>query len=82
MTSFIKTPAQRAEEAREAKAGAALAAFATALLLLPLLAFILMLVFGAIHGAFTVWPAIGYGTSVLYILGIDLVAFLSKRFRK
>ncbi|CAO0836149.1 putative protein OS=Streptomyces microflavus OX=1919 GN=Smic_81050 PE=4 SV=1 [Streptomyces microflavus] len=56
--------------------------FATALLLLPLLAFILMLVFGAIHGAFTVWPAIGYGTSVLYILGIDLVAFLSKRFRK
>ncbi|WP_327379428.1 hypothetical protein [Streptomyces sp. NBC_01212] len=82
MTYVPKTPAQRAQEAREARAGRALAAFVTALLLLPLLAFVLMLVFGAIHGMFFAWPAVGYGTSMLIILGIDLLAFLSKQFRK
>ncbi|KDQ65743.1 hypothetical protein DT87_00360 [Streptomyces sp. NTK 937] len=50
---------------------------------LPIQAFILMLVMGAVHGAFIAVPAIGYGTSVLFVLGLNMAAgFVRRLFRK
>ncbi|MEV7250228.1 hypothetical protein [Streptomyces cyaneofuscatus] len=50
---------------------------------LPVQAFILMLAMGAVHGAFIAVPAIGYGTSVLFVLGANLViGFIRRLFRK
>lgn len=81
MTSFVKTPAQLEEEAREAKAGAAMVALLVALTLLPVQAFLLMLIMGALHGIAAL-PAVGFGTSVLLVAGVDLLAYTSKKFRK
>ncbi len=54
-----------------------------ALAALPLNAFILMLVMGALHGAYPAVVAIGYGTSVLYVLGVGLLTgFVRRLFRK
>ncbi|GGX26868.1 hypothetical protein [Streptomyces chryseus] len=52
------------------------------LTLLPLHAWILMLFMGALHGIAGPVPAIGYGTAVLVLLGVDLASHLTKKFRK
>ncbi|MFD5198818.1 hypothetical protein ACFWM7_01345 [Streptomyces sp. NPDC058375] len=64
--------------------GAAFAAACVVLIAaLPLQAFILMLATGAVHGAFIAVPAIGYGTSILWVLGANLLAGFTRRlFRK
>lgn len=77
--------ARRLSDDRQQQAhGAALAAACVfVVMLIPLQAFILMLVMGAVHGAFIAVPAIGYGTSVLWILGANLLAGYARRlFRK
>lgn len=71
------------EQKRQVQGTALAAACVFVAMLIPLQAFILMLVMGAVHGAFVVVPAIGYGTSVLWILGADLLAGFTRRlFRK
>ncbi|MYW28323.1 hypothetical protein [Streptomyces sp. SID2119] len=64
--------------------GAAFAAACVVLIAaLPVQAFVLMLSMGAAHGAFAAVPAIGYGTSVLFVLGANLLAGFTRRlFRK
>lgn len=73
-----------ANERQKQAHGAALAAACVVMIAaLPIQAFILMLVMGAVHGAFIAVPAIGYGTSVLWILGANLlVGFTRRLFRK
>jgi preprotein translocase subunit SecD len=56
--------------------------FLTTLLLLPLVAFLLMLAVGAVHGFAPAVPAIGYGTTLLLVLGVDALSALTKLFRK
>ncbi|WP_406324091.1 hypothetical protein [Streptomyces niveus] len=73
---------QHQEDAAQTVFVTACVAVVVALLLLPLQGWLLMLVFGALHGAFAAVPAIGYGTSVLFVIGADLLAFTVKKFRK
>lgn len=78
-------PGHRIADERQKQAhGAALAAACVVMIAaIPLQAFILMLVMGAVHGAFIAVPAIGYGTSVLFVLGADfLIGFTRRLFRK
>ncbi|WP_405620267.1 hypothetical protein [Streptomyces sp. NBC_00076] len=82
MTDTRKTPAQRRDEAkREALVNNALK-FAANVALLPLQAWVLMLVLGAVHSVAAPVAAVGYGTSLLFILGTDLLAVTAKKFRK
>lgn len=74
--------AQQKEDAQKAAFVAGFTAVVVFLLLLPLQGWLLMLVFGALHGAFAAVPAVGYGTSVLFVVGLDLLAFTVKKFRK
>ena len=55
---------------------------AVTLMLLPVVAFILMLAVGAVHGFAPAVPAIGYGTTILIALGLDALALVTKPFRK
>ncbi|WNI28643.1 hypothetical protein [Streptomyces sp. ITFR-6] len=55
---------------------------ATNLLALPLIAFLLMLAIGAVHGFAPAIPAIGYGTTILLVLGADALSAVAKKFRK
>lgn len=48
--------------------------FITALLLLPLNAWILMLCAGGAHHSIPAIPAFGYGTAVLLVLGVAALA--------
>lgn len=52
------------------------------LILLPLVAFALMLAIGAAHGFAPAVPAIGYGTTILLVLGADALSTVTKKFRK
>ncbi|MFB7479553.1 hypothetical protein ACFUEM_08615 [Streptomyces anulatus] len=71
------------ERQKQAQGAALAAACVFVVMLIPIQAFILMLVMGAVHGAFIAVPAIGYGTSVLFVLGADLiVGFVRRLFRK
>ncbi|WP_097964585.1 hypothetical protein [Streptomyces sp. or20] len=74
----------KADDKELERHGAALAAACVGMVLaIPLQAFVLMLVMGAVHGAFIAVPAIGYGTSVLFVLGANLLAGFTRRlFRK
>lgn len=84
MIDYARPPfgKQDREKAAEAAFVAAFTAVVVALLLLPLQGWLLMLVFGALHGAFAAVPAVGYGTSVLFVVGSDLLAVTLKKFRK
>jgi hypothetical protein len=70
------------EEARKRKADEAAMATVGGVMVLPLEAWILMLVVGALHGAGAPVAAIGYGSALLIVLGIDLLAYTAKKFRK
>ncbi|MFD4234289.1 hypothetical protein [Streptomyces sp. NPDC058542] len=67
------------ERKRQAHGAALAAACVVVVLAIPTQAFILMLAMGAVHGAFIAVPAIGYGTSVLFVLGANLVAGYARR---
>lgn len=67
------------EQKRQAQGAALAAACVVVVLAIPIQAFVLMLVMGAVHGAFVAVPAIGYGTSVLFVLGANLVAVYARR---
>jgi len=69
---------RKRREAFEQKATHLLAA----LVLVPLLAFVLMLAVGAVHGFAPAVPAIGYGTTILLVLGADALSTVTKKFRK
>ncbi|MGH8967299.1 MAG: hypothetical protein ACRDXB_18500 [Actinomycetes bacterium] len=56
--------------------------FASNLALLPLVALVLMLAAGAVHGFAPAVPAVGYGTTILLILGADALAYVTSKFRK
>ncbi|MFF6928347.1 hypothetical protein [Streptomyces californicus] len=71
------------EQRRQAQGAAVAAACVFMIAVIPLQALVLMLVMGAAHGAFAAVPAIGYGTSIMFILGADLViGFIRRLFRK
>ncbi|OSC76512.1 hypothetical protein B5180_01785 [Streptomyces sp. BF-3] len=72
------------DDAKRQAQGAALAAACVVMIAaIPLQAFILMLVMGGVHGAFAAVPAVGYGTSVLFVLGLNMLAGFTRRlFRK
>ncbi|MET9480954.1 hypothetical protein [Streptomyces sp. NPDC006638] len=59
----------------------AVGSFVTVLLLLPVKAWLLMLVVGAVHGIFAPVMAVGYGTALLLMIGVDLAADVVKQFR-
>ncbi|MGW6638479.1 hypothetical protein [Streptomyces cyaneofuscatus] len=80
-----RAQARRLTDERQKQTQGALAVVTCVVLIaaLPIQAFILMLVMGAVHGAFIAVPAIGYGTSVLFVLGANLLAgFVRRLFRK
>jgi hypothetical protein len=56
--------------------------FTANLVLLPLLAYVFMLAVGAVHGFAPAVPALGYGTTLLLVLGADALAMVTKKFRK
>lgn len=76
------TTTETADEARKRKADEAVTATVGSVMVLPLEAWILMLVVGALHGMGAPVAAIGYGTALLIVLGVDLLAYTSKKFRK
>lgn len=41
--------------------------------LLPFEAWLLMLVLGAVHGVAAVVPAVGFGTAVLFVVGLNMI---------
>jgi hypothetical protein len=77
-----KTPAERRDDARREAFANSAAKLTANLTLLPLHAWVLMLVLGATHSVTDSVAAIGYGTALLFILGVDLVAVTTKKFRK
>jgi hypothetical protein len=53
------------------------------LAVIPLEAWLLMLVLGALHGIVAAVPAVGFGTAVLFVLGLNmLTGYTRKFFRK
>lgn len=84
-----KTPKQLRDEALDAAYGAAvlktvlnMAKGSVALTTLPLRAWLLMLVLGAVHTVAAPVAAAGYGTAFLLMVGVDLSAMTVKKFRK
>ncbi|MEU3729987.1 hypothetical protein AB0E81_11340 [Streptomyces sp. NPDC033538] len=81
-----RTAAEYRAQERERKQKEALqkraANFTANLILLPLLAYVLMLAIGAVHGFAPAVPALGYGTTLLIALGFDALAVVTKKFRK
>ncbi|MFJ3084464.1 hypothetical protein ACIPJG_32570 [Streptomyces halstedii] len=71
------------DQRRQAEGAAVAVTCAVLIAALPIQAFILMLVMGAVHGAFIAVPAIGYGTAILFVLGLNMAAGFTRRlFRK
>ncbi|MDX2794018.1 hypothetical protein [Streptomyces scabiei] len=56
--------------------------FTVNLSFLPLVAYVLMLAVGAVHGFAPAIPAIGYGTTLLLVLGADALSTVTKKFRQ
>ncbi|MEV4939578.1 hypothetical protein [Streptomyces zaomyceticus] len=83
-TYRMRRAEKRAEDwkDREQRARNEFAGWLVLTALSPLEAWLLMLVFGALHGLLPVWPLAGYGTSLLITLGIDLAAWWAGRFRR
>lgn len=86
VTEYPQTAAEYRKQEAERKPKEEFQRHASRLLgglaVLPLLAFFLMLAIGAVHGFVPAVPAIGYGTTVLLILGADALAVVTKKFRK
>ncbi|MFJ3248338.1 hypothetical protein [Streptomyces sp. NPDC086782] len=86
VTDYPKTAAEYRQQAKEQAQREAfqrnILKLGAALLLLPLLAFVLMLAVGAVHGFAPAVPAIGYGTTILLVMGAHALAVVTKRFRK
>lgn len=72
---------ETADEARKRKAEEVLVKATVGVVLLPLEAWILMLVLGAVHGIVAPVAAVGYGTAFLFALGFDLLAHLVRKLR-
>lgn len=81
-----RTAAEYRKQAKEQEQREAVQRSATNFLVnvafLPLHAWVLMLVLGAVHSVFAPVAAVGYGTALLFVLGVDLLAVTSKKFRK
>ncbi|MFF1625579.1 hypothetical protein [Streptomyces sp. NPDC058272] len=77
-----KTPAERRADARREAVVNNVTKLAANLALLPVQAWILMLALGAVHSVVAPVAAVGYGTSLLFILGFDVLSDLMKKFRK
>ncbi|MFJ6720506.1 hypothetical protein [Streptomyces sp. NPDC091259] len=73
---------ETADEATKRREREAVAALSGNVLLLPLEAWALMLVVGALHGLFAPVASVGYGTAVLLVLGVDVAAHMAGKFRK
>ncbi|MFF1417619.1 hypothetical protein [Streptomyces sp. NPDC058280] len=50
-----------------------------ALAILPTEAWLLMLVLGAVHGAVAAVPAVGFGTAVLFVIGLNMLIGYARR---
>ncbi|MFJ3588595.1 hypothetical protein ACIQUY_04805 [Streptomyces sp. NPDC090231] len=74
--AHVKAQEQKAAFQQQARS------LATNLLALPLTAFLLMLAIGAAHGFAPAIPAIGYGTTILLVMGADALSAVTKKFRK
>lgn len=72
MSDIFKTPQQRRDEAQKEAFVKGFTAVVVLLASLPFQAWPVMLVFGALHGAFAAVPAIGYGTTILFVLGANI----------
>ncbi|MFJ6237954.1 hypothetical protein ACIQH0_28190 [Streptomyces griseus] len=82
-TSRDRARRRSADQRRQAEGAAVVVGCVVLIAAIPIQAFILMLVMGAAHGAFIAVPAIGYGTSVLFVLGLNMAAgFIRRLFRK
>jgi hypothetical protein len=77
-----KRRAEAAEAERRAKFVVAFTACALVLLFMPAVAFVLMLVVGAVHGIVAAVPAIGYGTTFLLLLGLNFIVATVRSLRK
>ncbi|MEU1037680.1 hypothetical protein [Streptomyces sp. NPDC005907] len=54
-----------------------------ALAVLPVEAWLLMLVLGAVHSVFLAVPTVGFGTAVLFVIGLNmLTGYVGKLFRR
>ncbi|GGY88691.1 hypothetical protein CP967_31205 [Streptomyces nitrosporeus] len=82
MTEFKVRPGEEPHEAAQRQLRASLMAGLLRLALLPAHAFILMLAVGALHGLTATVPAIGYGTMLLLMVGLDYIAGTIRRRRK
>nr|WSW58485.1 hypothetical protein OG513_07755 [Streptomyces sp. NBC_00998] len=76
------TVIETADEATKRRERESIATLTGTALLLPLEAWGLMAILGALHGLFAPVAAVGYGTAVLLVLGVDLAAHFAGRFRK
>jgi hypothetical protein len=85
-TDVPKTAAQfrheeRLRQERERFAETA-SKFMASVILLPIHAWVLMLVLGAAHSVAAPVAAVGYGTAFLFVMGFDLAAATAKKFRR
>ncbi|MFJ5103192.1 hypothetical protein [Streptomyces sp. NPDC088554] len=65
---------QTLDEMRKEKARRdAVAGCAGALAALPLEAWLLMLVLGAVHSVVAAVPAVGFGTALLFVIGLNML---------
>jgi hypothetical protein len=74
--------AYRLATAEMMKSGLTLLRVVGRMVALPATAFLLMLSMGAVHSFASGVPAIGYGTTVLALVGLDIVAHKVRQFRK
>jgi hypothetical protein len=77
-----KTPAERRDDARREAFVNNITKLSANLALLPVQAWILMLALGAVHSVTAPVAAVSYGTALLFILGVDVLSDLTKKFRK
>ncbi|MGI5404142.1 hypothetical protein ACQEVG_32770 [Streptomyces sp. CA-135486] len=73
---------ERRQAEQRAKFVAAFTRFVGALAMLPVQAWALMLVFGAVHSMAAPVAAVSYATALGLVLGLDLAAYTTKKFRK
>ncbi|MGW0468323.1 hypothetical protein ACWDX6_24110 [Streptomyces sp. NPDC003027] len=82
-TEYRAARAKEAEKAQQRRALMEAGGWAVIFVVFsPLEAWLLMLVLGAIHGVFAPVAAVGYGTALLFLLGVDLAGWWAGRFRR
>ncbi|WP_432157779.1 MULTISPECIES: hypothetical protein [unclassified Streptomyces] len=64
---------------RESNPATMLGACLAVLLILPFQAWLLMLVLGAVHSVAAVVPAVGFGTAVLFVIGLNMLTGYARR---